>query len=116
MSELLKRESLFMQDLTFRNILVNYNGFASQIPPMSLDPTDSWKPRFALCDFDLAVIFPPNVPLSERVLPSDEANYGTVRFHPPDGTNGEATYDPFAFDVACMGGILCEAIGVSDSS
>lgn len=61
------------------------------------------------------MIFAPNVPHSERVLPSEETGWGSVYYHPPDGTNGEATYDPFAFDVACMGGILCEAIGVSCS-
>lgn len=101
-----------MQDISFRNVLVNCNGYTEHIPPVSLRPDDKWQPRFVLCDFDISVIFPPDIPPSERVLPASETSWGELSFHPQDVSDGDATYDPFAFDVACMGAMLCIAIGV----
>ncbi|KAK7684505.1 hypothetical protein QCA50_012452 [Cerrena zonata] len=75
------------RDTSFRNVLVNYNGRARHIPPA-------------------------NVPPSQRVIPASDASWGELSFHPPDVlADGDAPYDPFPFDVACMGGLLCVAIG-----
>lgn len=72
----------------------------------------SKQTKFVLCDFGLSVMFPPDTPPSARVCPAEESTWGTFEYHPPDVANGEAVYDPFAYDVACMGGVLCHVIGV----
>ena len=63
------------------------------------------------------MLFPPNTPHSQRVLPVENSNSGTSEYHPRDGQGEDvnATYDPFAFDVACMGGVLCEIMNVRHS-
>lgn len=73
---------------------------------------DSGHAKFALCDFGLSFKFPPDTPLEERLRPSIDCCIGTLEYQPPDGTDGEAFYDPFAFDVACLGGVFCELVGV----
>lgn len=76
----------------------------------------SGKAKFVLCDFNLSIRFPPDTPPEARVLPALESEYGSSEFHPPDAANGETVYDPFAYDVACLGGLLCEVIGVRTGS
>ncbi|CAL1698376.1 unnamed protein product [Somion occarium] len=71
----------------------------------------SQRTRFVLCDFGESIMFPPDTPPSARLCPASESDIGTCRYHPPDATNGAEMYDPFAFDVACLGGLLCEVIG-----
>ena len=48
----------------------------------------------------------------------EKSNWGTPGYHPRDGQgeDSNATYDPFAFDVACMGGVLCEIMNVRHSN
>ncbi|CAL1698426.1 unnamed protein product [Somion occarium] len=67
--------------------------------------------RFVLCDFNLSVMFPSDTPLANRLLPVSESEWGSPEYHPPDVANGETVYDPFAYDVACLGGVLCATIG-----
>lgn len=73
---------------------------------------DSGQAIFVLCDFGLSCKFSVETHPAQRVRPCEECNFSTFGYQPPDGTNGEAFYDPFAFDVACLGGVFCELIGV----
>ena len=68
--------------------------------------------RFALSDFGTSVVFPPETPQSKRVCPAGESEWGYPYFHPPDVSPAQTTYDPFTYDVACMGGFLCDTTGV----
>ncbi|CAL1698389.1 unnamed protein product [Somion occarium] len=97
--------------LEYDNVLVNYY---DEDPRLLLDYRlffKSKQTKFVLCDFGLSVMFPPDTPPSARVCPAEESTWGTFEYHPPDVANGEAVYDPFAYDVACMGGVLCHVIG-----
>lgn len=99
------------KDIKIHNILVNlYNGDA--VYDDCREFYASQKARFVLCDFDLSVIFPPDTPPAARVCPASESDWGSYRYHPPDAADGQTVYDPFAYDVACLGGLLCELIGV----
>ena len=100
------------QDISLPNILVNFCGNAKELPPTSLTPRENWKPCFVLCDFNISIVFSPDPPHSKRVVAVDRTSWGTHKYHPPDGQNGDTTYNPFAFDVACMGGLLCEVLTV----
>ncbi|CAL1698382.1 unnamed protein product [Somion occarium] len=98
------------RDIKIHNILVNlYNGDA--VYDDCREFYASQKARFVLCDFDLSVIFPPDTPPAARVCPASESDWGSYRYHPPDAADGQTVYDPFAYDVACLGGLLCELIG-----
>lgn len=69
-------------------------------------------PRYCLYDFNWSVIFPSNFPREECRLSSNIA-FQTWPYHrPPDALSGDLTYDPFAYDVACMGDMLSEAFDV----
>lgn len=100
-----------MQDFKLTNILINCyhqtEGFYDFRPFFS-----SRQAKFVLCDFDLSIMFPPDTPPAARVCPASESDWGSPWYHPPDTANGEALYDPFAYDVACLGGLLCGIIGV----
>ncbi|KAI0780195.1 kinase-like domain-containing protein, partial [Fomes fomentarius] len=58
---------------------------------------------FAFIDFDLAIELPRDVSHRECRLPSSKAWCGMPCFHPPDYLLAEPEYNPFAFDVGCLG-------------
>lgn len=57
-----------------------------------------------------------DTPHELRLRPAEESEIGTFEYHPADLENGESLYDPFSYDVACFGGMLCEVIGVHNFS
>ncbi len=61
---------------------------------------------FALFDYDLSIQLPPSVSLKQCRLPSTEGDRGPFNFHPRDISLGEPEYNPFAFDVGCMGNMF----------
>jgi hypothetical protein len=60
--------------------------------------------RYGLFDFDLAIIVPRTS--TPRLLPVEMAHVGSPWHHPSDADEG-SFYDPFKFDVACMGQMFC---------
>ena len=58
--------------------------------------------RYCFFDFDIDLIVPDDV----HHLPSTFSFAGAPFNHPPDIDQGETVYDPFAFDVACLGKAL----------
>ncbi|KAL1942060.1 hypothetical protein VTO73DRAFT_6590 [Trametes versicolor] len=58
---------------------------------------------YALFDFDLSIQLPPETPLDSCRRPAEEALQGQQLLQPPDIYQGERHYNPFAFDVACLG-------------
>jgi len=60
--------------------------------------------RYGVFDFDLAIIVPRTS--TPCLLPTEMANVGSPWHHPSDADEG-SVYDPFKFDVACMGQMFC---------
>ncbi|KAI0645510.1 kinase-like domain-containing protein [Trametes meyenii] len=58
---------------------------------------------YCLSDFDLSLQLPPCTSLRDCRRPSQESMRGTDIYHPHDTHQGEPYYNPFAFDVACLG-------------
>lgn len=58
-------------------------------------------------------MFSLETPPSERVRPEEESEIGSHQYHPEDVSRDQVVYDPFSYDVACLGGVLCELVGVS---
>ncbi|KAI0359430.1 hypothetical protein OH77DRAFT_1395217, partial [Trametes cingulata] len=61
---------------------------------------------YCLFDFDLSVQLPLETDIRSARRPSLEAFRGAPAFHPSDVWCGPPTYNPFAFDVACLGNLL----------
>lgn len=69
--------------------------------------------RYCLMDFNLSVIFPVELPIEECRLSIRIMNHGTAWYAPPSLEWSNLVYDPFAYDVACLGGIFVEHLSVS---
>ncbi|KAI0630194.1 hypothetical protein C8Q77DRAFT_1136856 [Trametes polyzona] len=72
------------------------------------DPSDV---HYCLFDFDICHIFPLDAPLQACRRPADEAWAGAPSYQPDDVWRGEHDYDPFAYDVACLGYFLVVWLG-----
>lgn len=64
--------------------------------------------EYALFDFDLSLQMPLDISLKKCRRPAHEAFKGKRSYIPEDVFHGEPHYNPFAFDVACLGNLyLC---------
>jgi hypothetical protein len=70
---------------------------------------DNGRVRYCIIDFNISLLLPKNV----RRLPRSYASAGVWMYHPEDVSAGEHDYDPYAFDVACMGCIFATYFDVS---
>ena len=61
---------------------------------------------YALFDYDLALQLPSTASLKDCRRPALEAFLGKSEYHPRDIHQGEGHYNPFAFDVACLGNLF----------
>lgn len=61
---------------------------------------------YALIDFDLSIMLPPEVQPGDFKLSRKESWVGT--YMPSDTLQGEFDYDPFAYDVGTLGVVFCE--------
>ena len=62
---------------------------------------------YGINDFDVSIIFPPSVTREECRLPISGSWYGGQN-QPLDTRQGELDYDPFVFDVGCLGVLFCD--------
>ncbi|EIW63545.1 uncharacterized protein TRAVEDRAFT_26775, partial [Trametes versicolor FP-101664 SS1] len=102
----LHRHRIAHRDIDQSNIMVNW--YCTRLE------TDACVERFrehcrspsaayALFDFDMSIQLPPETSLDSCRRPAEEALYGKHLLQPPDIYQGEHHYNPFAFDVACLG-------------
>ena len=61
---------------------------------------------FCFFDYDIAIQLPKNASLYDTRRPAWEGDCGSVEFHPRDIYLGQPEYNPFAFDVACLGNLF----------
>jgi hypothetical protein len=73
---------------------------------------DTDKALYAIYDFDMAVVFSGDASASECRLPRWMSFQGVVTNRPQAIAEGEIDYDPFAWDVGCLGIALCEEFQV----
>ncbi|KAH9895154.1 hypothetical protein C8Q73DRAFT_644869 [Cubamyces lactineus] len=70
------------------------------------DHYSSSSVSYAFIDFDGALQLPPTTSLKDCRRPADEALLRVPTYHPFDVCQGERHYNPFAFDVACLGNLF----------
>ncbi|KAI0355652.1 hypothetical protein OH77DRAFT_1424594 [Trametes cingulata] len=61
---------------------------------------------YCLFDFDLSFQFPSDTDIRTARRPSEEAFRGAPMYHPSDVLCGQLDYNPFPFDVACLGNMF----------
>jgi hypothetical protein len=93
----------------YRNILVNvFRGdleFGDDFPLLTeLRRRDAVL--YAHIDFDISIMFEPESTPAERRLPWVLSREGPW-VYAYDTRQGELDYDPFAYDVACLGELFC---------
>lgn len=102
----LHKHWIIHRDLTENNILVNHFGcygrtrFGNWLRPILLS---EGKLTFAVFDFDLSLM----LSSEERRLPSWRSFETTNITRPNDTHQGELDYDPFLFEMGCIGIDLC---------
>ncbi|CAA7268457.1 unnamed protein product [Cyclocybe aegerita] len=103
----LHRNNVLHRDTSMTNVLVNH--FSSDIPsnnnPIRVKLRDSGHLLYALFDFDISIIVPADIKREEYRLPYTMSWWGWTR--PYDTAQGEFDYDPFSFDVGCLGRVFC---------
>ena len=67
---------------------------------------DSQDVVYAIFDYDLALPLEPGLPLASYRLPAYKSFCGCFSFHPEDAAHAQLEYNPFAFDVACLGNMF----------
>ncbi len=68
---------------------------------------------YCLFDFNMSVQFPLDTPLRECRLVTNDHIFSYSPFRPLDLNYGEYDYDPFAYDVACLGNMFRSKFAVS---
>ncbi|KAI0661357.1 hypothetical protein C8Q70DRAFT_1097725 [Cubamyces menziesii] len=97
------------RDIHEWNIMVNWYCHNDQLDSCTQRPHDhhlSSSVLYAFIDFDLALQLPPATSLKHCRRPADEALITVPTYHPFDICQGERHYNPFAFDVACLGNMF----------
>ena len=97
-----------MQDIHEGNIAVNgycpdLESYVEDARRLVQEHMDSSRLLFSLFDFDKAIKLPPETSLRDCRRPAWEASYGIHDYHPDDILMAERHYNPFSFDVACLG-------------
>ncbi len=67
--------------------------------------------RYALNDFNVSLIFPPEVSLRDFRIPSYLSSWG-IDDRPYGVLEGEVDFNPFLYDVGCLGILFCEEFQV----
>jgi hypothetical protein len=96
------------KDISNGNMLVNH--YSANLLAIRSESRRRWRlangdnglVRYCIIDFNLSLLLPKNV----RRLPCSYSTVGSSIYQPYDISAGEPDYDPYAFDVACLGGVL----------
>ncbi|OSC99020.1 hypothetical protein PYCCODRAFT_1374017 [Trametes coccinea BRFM310] len=106
---LLHSHRIAHRDIFNNNILVDYYShdvFADEIGPVLAEYRRTHKVYYSLFDFNLSIKLPPSTSLRDCLRPAREAMTTCSPYEPPDVALGEYAYNPFAFDVACLGNMF----------
>ncbi|KAJ3525162.1 hypothetical protein NMY22_g10690 [Coprinellus aureogranulatus] len=106
--DFLHSHNIVHRDISEANILVNH--FTVNNAMWTVDRSQLSKDGlllFALYDFDISVVFPKEAERSKCRLPSERSCEGPWPKPTWDTSHGEIDYDPFAYDVGCMGLLFC---------
>ncbi|GJJ07972.1 hypothetical protein Clacol_002179 [Clathrus columnatus] len=95
-----------LKDLKEDNTLVNHFGAyrCTNMDSMRSELRDAGRLTYALFDFDLLLMLPSN----DCRLPSGRSFEVLLIILPYDVAQGELDYDPYKFEMCCLGIVLCQ--------
>ncbi|KAI9067538.1 hypothetical protein FKP32DRAFT_1563508 [Trametes sanguinea] len=105
----LHEKRIVHRDIHEANIATNWYCYSSDRDHVSQSLRERRRTAtvtYALYDFDCALQLPPETSLKDCRRPPMETTFGLPDYHPPDTWQGEVDYNPFAFDVACLGNLF----------
>ncbi|KAH8092586.1 kinase-like domain-containing protein [Cristinia sonorae] len=104
----LHHHRIIHRDIQPRNTLVNHFTYAplQRVLARSVRLKHRRQLQCVIMDFNISIIAPPSADLRSYRLPYTTSFAGAY-LQPPDVHQGEFEYNPFAFDVAAMGILLC---------
>ena len=80
--------------------------YGNEFQPTLREHRRGAKVLYCLFDFDRSVQFPIDTPYERCRLSADAATVSITPYRPPDLALGEYDYDPFAYDVGCLGNLF----------
>ncbi|KAJ3538641.1 hypothetical protein NMY22_g5082 [Coprinellus aureogranulatus] len=101
----LHSHNIVHRDIGFKNVLVNHYSDTAHDPTRS-ELREAGELSYAMIDFDISYAFPPGYERSQCRLDSEMSFAGSWP-QPCDTSDGQEDYDPFAYDVGCMGILFC---------
>ncbi|KAJ8468443.1 hypothetical protein ONZ51_g9637 [Trametes cubensis] len=107
--EFLHRHRIAHRDIHETNVMINWycrDGKLDSCSQRLREHYSSSSASYALFDYDLALQLPSTASLKDCRRPALEAFLGKSEYHPRDIHQGEGHYNPFAFDVACLGNLF----------
>ncbi|KAI0630176.1 hypothetical protein C8Q77DRAFT_246721 [Trametes polyzona] len=109
---LLHENRIVHRDISASNVLINhfkpapYNNMDTKSSVLEfIRSTKVEDVHYCLFDFDISDVLPRDVSVKTYRSDSVWTCYGTASYHPQDGWQGEHDYNPFAFDVGCLGNL-----------
>ena len=97
------------QDIDYHNVMVNYYVFGlykEKFLHVLEEHRRGPDALHCLVDFDRSLKLPLSTPLDACRLPADAAMVSGTPYQPPDLNLAEHDYDPFAYDVGCLGNMF----------
>lgn len=105
----------YIKDIKLGNILLNHFAFHDDLfghNEMRIFLRKTNQIRYALCDFDWSLVLSPS-PSEKPIRLPGEVSFDIYQEKPYDTSQGEPDYDPFAFDIGCLGIFFWDVFFVS---
>ena len=104
-----------LQDMKLENMLTDYcrdDGCLTFGDKTRSALRAQGKLRYAIIDYNVSFMVPPEIKHEEYTLPYFKAWIGTWIYQPYDNQQGEHEYNPFAYDVGALGMMFCNLFQV----
>lgn len=94
------------QDIDLRNIMHRWYDPECNLAELPAEERRPGVTQYCLMDYNISMVHDDAEDISSFQRPVNEAWPGEPDLHPPDYSEGQWQYNPFAMDVACLGNLI----------